>query len=348
MATMSLGELVDAVESRLGKEAAPPEEYSLKNYVLDALRWLLPLAPESATSSVHEVGSATRPPVSLPTGCLKVIGVKHEDGRLARLVTPTEFQQYRGLYSADVQDPGAQEHTSREDFFLQEPDIVLNDGSVYVCRKTHTAAVGNEPGNNAGTWGDYWWGPFPSDDEYDAWAASHDAYTGAGEHQGVGGPSSRLYTEFEGAIHVYRMMCTTDRIYLTYLVAPTWGADAAVIRKNGTRSFQLIRAHDSGEAAIAPAANESPNGTHSGGDNWAIFWKETTYAAGHDAWAENTDYGDVDDITIPNGWEGVLADYCAAQACRENHQMSQKHMTNMKNGLTRFGVFLDQPESVGG
>ena len=348
MASLTTAELLDAVSARVGKTPTEfgPVQSDLENWAVDALMWLLPLAPESGLVSVTQTASKT-PPFTMPSTYMKVQRVSALDGRLAHYVAPEQFLKLTGSTGTDTVDDGAQEWSAREDSYLPNPSIVKypgTGGSIYVCRKTHTSDDAYKPGDNAVTWGEYWWGPFANDTTYDTWDTEQ-SYTGQGLHQGVGGPSHRIWTEIGGTVSVYRKLCPSETFYIHYLAVPAWG-DATYKRNDPSGDaatyylYRMLRPH------VCAADNEPGVG-----DNWEDYWSgPLSEDESYGAWTLGADLTTDPTMEIPVGWEGILADYCAMQFhLREGNVNGVDRMNAIiQQEIRQFGIYTDTPKSVGG
>jgi len=212
MATITQAVLYDAVASRLGviREELIPVNEDIDAWALDCLRWLLPLAPSYAVSSILTAASAQAEPWAIPATCLKVVQVRHAtDNDILTYVPPSEF-------------PAISVHIESTDYYISNP-------------------------MTGGLKGGYYKG-------------------------------SRVWTDAEGQVTAHNIG-SSDTLDILYITAPV--------------------------AGIYP-------------------------------------------LSIPNGWEGLLATYCAIQLKMKWDQDVSQLQAAFKNELSRFQGFTNVPETVGG
>ena len=363
MGTITYGSLLDSVVSRVGREKfeAHPEAFQVKEWAIDCLRWLLPIAPVEAVSENAVSSTTSVPPVTKPADSLRVISVKHQTGHLARYVEPDEYRSLLAKLSSEVLDPGsdAAGRQGIDDFYVSQSNgsIVRNESSIFVCRKSHTTTATTEPGDYSTSpgWGKYWWGPFSNDTAYTSSWVGEDQYLGdwadmmgvamigTGSMQGIGSPASRIWTEIEGAIHVYRMLCSTDGVILRYLEVPSWSYGEWVSHGEDTVTYyyQCIQSHEA-------STDNEPSGATA--ENWELFWTGRTQTAPTTStvWSASNSY-DSNGMTIPNGWEGLLSDYCSLQAeiSLGGAEAVERRRQRLNDELVRLSI-REKPSSPSG
>ena len=151
----------------------------------------------------------------------------------------------------------------------------------------------------------------------------------------------RIWSDVMGTVEVFRIG-TSDTIEVDYIKAPSWGND--VFRKTATpdQSWQLILGHTSTGTGDE---SEPVDGAH-----YTAFWAEVNFDASHTLWESGgTTYTD-NNITIPNGWEGIVCSYAAIQAKVQDEEAEEAEsmMKLLVQELTRFHGFENIPISVGG
>ena len=173
----------------------------------------------------------------------------------------------------------------------------------------------------------------------DEFQSKSSAYASGSQSYGEG---FRIWADVMGTVKAFR---NSGNLTVHYILEPSWGSPVHVINNDGAsdRYFYLQRPHQ----AAADGGLDEPGV----GDNWEIFWDETAVVSAT-PWAGSTDYSAVagDYITIPNGWNGLIASYAAAQAKLQDEEMeeAQSLWKQFNLELTRFGEFLNIPQTVGG
>jgi hypothetical protein len=201
MASLSQSDLLDAVAAKMDitqSDYTGAQASEIKTWALDALRWLMPMAPEYAITSALESLTAQAEPLTLPTDCLKVVRVSHTtDGDLMRYVEPSKFMYVKNSYNSASLSYGAGYRIWSEIMgaiqcfrvdaadtiavdYIQEPSWgdtlrVVNAGAYYELKTPHTSgadgACSDEPG--VGVNSSVFWTEVTTVSAV-AWIASHD------------------------------------------------------------------------------------------------------------------------------------------------------------------------------
>jgi len=150
----------------------------------------------------------------------------------------------------------------------------------------------------------------------------------------------RIWSDIMGEIQCFRVD-GADTINVDYIQEPSWG-DAYTVDNDGSY-YELIRGHT---ASAEGGINEPGTGA-----NWQIFWSEIETVVAN-PWVAAADYTAVTyaQLTIPNGWEGLVANYCVVQAKMKDEEPQQAQLLwqMFMQELARFRGFEDVKVSVGG
>ena len=153
----------------------------------------------------------------------------------------------------------------------------------------------------------------------------------------------RIWSNIMGAISVFRIGAA-ETIDVDYIQEPAWGAGFFRDSDDDTRTFEMLLDHNSNADNRPPDAADA-----NAGADWELFWAEKTYSNGTN-WITGQTYAGAANITIPNGWDGLVAGYCAVQAKMkdEEPQLAKASWDVFLQELSRFGGFEDIAKSVGG
>lgn len=264
MASLTKSDLLDAVAAKMDIQSADyttAQQSEVQQWALDCLRWLMPLAPEYAITSVVESATNEGEPYTIASDCLKIVRVSHyTDGDLVKYLEPTAFTRIKNAYSSGT--------NSYETGF-------------------------------------------------------------------------RIWSDIMGTVNVFRIDAA-DTISVDYIKEPAWG-DALYRKKAATsQSFELRLGH----VSVGTGDDSEPPG----GAHYAVFWSEVTYSAAHTEWEAGGATYSGNELTIPNGWAGLIGSYCAIHAKMkdEEPQQAQAHWQMFMQELSRFRGFEDIAKSIGG
>ncbi len=154
----------------------------------------------------------------------------------------------------------------------------------------------------------------------------------------------RIWADIMGTVKCFRVGAS-DTINVDYVKEPQWGTPVFRKRDDGGtwRSYELLAAHTSGGTGDD---SEPEDGT-----NWTVFWKEVTYDSSHTLWAgAGESYTFDDNVTVPVGWAGIVASYCAVQLKMKKEESAQAKLSweVFLQELSKFRGFRDISLSVGG